>query len=170
MPPLFPELDIFTGGQMTDLPAYTGGSFDGTELLEIVSPGNAQAGVNYAITTAQLGAGLAGLSGNTVIINDGENITSLDPYIVDPLDSRIYINKTVAEPTFIRFGAVADHIVDTLVADSNGLVAASPNCITVTFTGGQQADGNATVLIEASYGGYWFRPIHDLTKWSLGTK
>lgn len=170
MPALFPELDIFTGGQMTDLPAYTGGVFDGTELLEIVSPGNVQAGVNYKITTAQLAVGIAGLAGNTVILVDGDNTTSLDPYIVDPLDSRIYVNKTIAEPTFIRLGSVVSHVVDTLIADSSGLVEAAPNCITVTFTGGQAADGNTTVPIEASYGGYFFRPIADLTTFSLGTK
>lgn len=170
MPSLTPDFDTFTGGQMTDLPAYTGGVFDGTELFEVVSPGNVAEGVNYKITSAQLAVGIAGLSGNIVIIEDGEYTTALDPYIVDPLDSRIYINKSSAEPTFIQFGAVTSHVVDTLIADSSGLVEASPNCITVTFTGGQMADGNATVLIEASYGGYWFRPIADLTKWSLGTK
>ena len=35
-------VDIFVGGQMTDLPSYTGTSFDGTELFEIVSPGKSR--------------------------------------------------------------------------------------------------------------------------------
>jgi hypothetical protein len=49
-----PLLNDFTGGQMTDLPAYPG-TVDLTALIMLVSPGTAAAGINYSITLAQLG-------------------------------------------------------------------------------------------------------------------
>lgn len=168
MPPLNPALPIFAGGQMTDLPEYSGVLFLGDELMEIVSPGNEEAGVNYSITTALLASLLIGLSSSQVVIGNGEHIAPGDPYIPDPTVARIYVNKTVAEPTYIQMGLAAAQLTDALIADTGGAVT-DTNYIHVLFTGGELADGLAEVPITTPYGGYFVRPVVSLNKWHLGT-
>jgi hypothetical protein len=168
--PTFPF--VFNGGQMTDLPPLTLLAFDGTELFEIVAPGNASEGLNYRITSAQLSSLLQGLQSLSVIISQGENISALDPFIVPTSVTRVYVNKPIAEPTFIQFGNVSTYLNDVIIGDVAG-TAAVGNGITTTFTGGQTASGNATVPIENAYGGWSFRPVNEalsgLATWFLGS-
>lgn len=167
--PFVPALDTFTGGQMTDLPPFTGTSFDGTELFEIVAPGNPAQAVNYSITSERLAALL--VLGGQVIISQGQNNSPSDPYLVPATMGRVYVNKTVAEPTYVQLQRAALYTSDPLVADIAGTVDASGNGIFVTFTGSETADklSPAAVTISTPFGGYFFRPVTSLDTWHLGT-
>lgn len=154
---------IFNGGQMTDLPEFSG-TFDGTELFEVVAPGNAEEGTNQTVTSAQLAALLSNPTITTVITN-GQYTSPGSPYVVPAGVSRVYVNKSATESTYIQFGLAASYATEPLVrevAGNNG------NTITVTMTGGETADGNASVPISSGYSGYFFRPISSLNTWTLG--
>lgn len=163
--------DTFQGGQMTDLPVFSG-TLNGTELMEIVAAPSGQtneaAGVNYQITTALLASLLIELGLTTVIITNGQYTNPAAPYTPGPLVGRIYINKSVAEATYIKFAASTTYVVEPLVKDVAGTLDGVTGIATVTFTG-ETADGNATVPIATPYGGYTFRPIASLTTWTLGS-
>jgi hypothetical protein len=163
--------DVFQGGQMTDLPVFSD-TLDGTELMEVVAAPagqtNEAAGVNYQINTDQLAGLLVALTIRAVIITDGQYADPADPFVPGPLDGRIYVNKTVAEPTYIQLDAAATYQAEPLVKDVAGTVDVG-SAITVSFTGSESADGNAVVPIQTPYGGYFFRPIAALTTWTLGS-
>lgn len=167
--PVFPV--VFNGGQMTDLPVFSG-TLDGTELMEIVAAGAGQDieanGVNYQITTLLLATLLVQVTLNAVIIGDGEHTSALDPYEVQPTDGRIYINKSIASPTYILMPLASTMVVEPLVQDIAGTVT-DVNGVTVAFTGGELANGLATIPIQSAYGGYFFRPATTLGKWLLGS-
>lgn len=167
--PVFPV--TFNGGQMTDLPEFTG-TLNGQELMEVVAaPLDASLeaeGVNYSITTELLAALIVQLTITAVIIGDGEHVSALDPYIVQPTDGRIYINKSIASPTFILMPLASTMVQEPLVRDIAGTVNDTTAIVTVDFTGGELADGNASVPIQSAYGGYFFRPVLTLGKWNLG--
>lgn len=162
--------DVFQGGQMTDLPVFTG-TLNGTELIEVVAApsgqSNAAAGVNYQISTALLAQLLLAL-GSVVVLVDGDHNSPGNPYVPGPIVTRIYVNKIAPEATYIALGSASSYIVEPLVKDVAGTASAG-NPITVSFVGGEQADGNAPVLISTAYGGYFFRPISTLDTWTLGS-
>lgn len=156
---------------MTDLPAFSG-TLDGTELMEVVAAPSGQtneaAGVNYKITTALLAGLIVQLQMTAVIIVDGEYSDPGSPYIPGEFVGRIYINKAIAEPTYIEFETAPTYFFDVLVKDVAGTVDVGSE-VNVAFAGAEQADGNATVPIGTPYGGYTFRPIASLTSWTLGS-
>ena len=164
--------DVFQGGQMTDLPVFSG-TLNGTELMEVVAAptgqSNAAAGVNYQITTELLATLLSQLTITAVILVDGQHSTPGDPYIPGPTIGRVYVNKAIAEPTYIAFGHAATYVVEPLVKDVAGTADALGNGIFVSFAGTESADGNALVPIQTAYGGYIFRPIASLNNWTLGS-
>lgn len=168
--PFVPALDTFVGGQMTDLPAYTGG-FDATALFEIVSPGSPATAVNYSITMQLLAQLIATfpITTGTVYISNGQFTNPASPYIPPAGTARIYIQKTVASPTYIQFATASTYLFEPIVADIGGVVDSAGNGVTVTFTG-QLADGLSTVLITTPYGGYIFRPTPGAATpgWHLG--
>jgi hypothetical protein len=154
----------FNGGQMTDLPVFSG-SFDGTELFEIVAPGNVAQGVNYSITSLLFATLVGQITLVPVIISNGQYTSPASPYVVPITTSRIYINKSNNEPTYIRLAAAASYLVEPLIREIAGN---ANNTITVNMTGGQLADGNAVVPIQSAYSGYFFRPVAALGSWTLG--
>lgn len=161
----------FQGGQMTDLPVFSG-TLDGTELMEIVAAPagqtNEEAGVNYQITTLLLATLLIQVSNSYVILIDGQHSDPGDPYTPPPTIGRVYVNKVLAEPTYITFDNASTYVVEPLIKDIAGTADAVGNGISISFTGGEEADGYATVPIETPYGGYTFRPIGSLNTWTLG--
>jgi hypothetical protein len=164
--------DVFQGGQMTDLPVFSG-TLNGTELMEVVAAptgqSNAVAGVNYQITTTLLAGLLANLNLASVIITNGQYTSPLAPYVPGPFVGRIYINKTVPGPTYITFAAASTYFFEPLVKDIAGTADAAGNGVIVRFSGLEEADGNSIVSIETPYGGYFFRPIASINDWTLGS-
>jgi hypothetical protein len=145
-----PQLGVFQGGQMTDLPAYPG-NLDVTALLEIVSPGNVVSGVNYKITIAQLALIVgSGSSAALTIITSGATYNSIQT------DTRILVNKTIGSPTAVALLAASSYFQPVLVKDLKG--DAGTNNITVTFPG--TFDGIASPLtISTNFGWIWFNPL-----------
>lgn len=148
-----PLLNDFQGGQMTDLPAYPGG-VDPTALLEIVSPGTAAAGVNYAISLAQLIA----IIGSSVDIYPAPTIiTAGAVYNSVGSDTRILVNKTIGSATSIVLASGLTYVRPVLVKDLKG--DADVNPITVTFTGVQKMDTLTSVVISNPFAWFWFNPL-----------
>lgn len=177
--PFVPALDTFAGGQMTDLPSFTGATFDGTELFEIVSgtpssPTNASNAVNYSISSQLLAALIQSVPGSTVFIFQGQNTTSGTAYVVGQNVTRVYVYKPTPEPTFVTLGNVAVQNSEPLIKDVAGTATSAANdFITVNFTAGQLADGLSTVPINQPYGGYFFRKVVNsgaptVAQWTLG--
>jgi hypothetical protein len=154
--PISPE--VFQGGQMTDLPVFTG-TLDGTELLEIVAAGAGQdietEGVNYSITSEMLAQLISMVIAAPTIIT--EDATPGDPYDVAATETRILFNKTVGAASGADIGgAVARNNVPVMVRDVKG--DADVNNISVFFTG--TCDGIASpIVITAAYTGYIFNPL-----------
>jgi hypothetical protein len=133
---------------MTDLPAYPG-TLDLAALMEIVSPGTALNGVNYAITLAQL-ALIVGSGGAPTIITSGATYASVQT------DTRILVNKTVGSPTAVTLLGGTNYFQPVLVKDVKG--DAFTNNITVNFPG--TYDGIVSPLkITSNYGWIWFNPL-----------
>lgn len=143
-----PLLNVFEGGQMTDLPPFAT-SLDFTSLMEIVSPGNAALGVNYSITLAQLALIIGGGTGPT-IITSGATYNSIQT------DTRILVNKTIGSATAITLLSAASYFQPILIKDLKGDAATNP--ITINFAG--TYDGIASPLtINTAYGWIWFNPL-----------
>lgn len=143
-----PLLNVFEGGQMTDLPGYPG-TFDLTGLMEIVSPGNATLGVNYGISLAQL-ALIIGSGGLPTIITSGATYNSVQT------DTKILVNKTIGSATAITLLGAVNYFQPVLVKDLK--LDADVNPITINFTG--TYDGIASPLTISNQGGFiWFYPL-----------
>jgi hypothetical protein len=155
---------IFTGGQMTDLPAFPETLFDGTELFELVGFSQESGGVNYAITAALLSAYLLGFNYQNTIITSGATVGS--PYAVLATDTRVLFNKAVASASYAVLGPAADQPQPVLIRDLLG--DASTNSITVSFDGSETCDGLSSVVISTDFGGYVFNPL-STGNWYLGT-
>lgn len=137
------------GGQMTDLPSYPG-TGDLTALMEIVSPGNVEEGVNYAISLAELALIIGGGGNSPTFVTSGSTYDSV------ATDTRILVDKTVGSPTTINLLGGALYSQRVLVKDLKGDAATNP--ITVTFPG--TFDGVASPLtINTNYGWIWFNPL-----------
>lgn len=143
-----PFLNDFQGGQMTDLPLYPG-TLDLTALMEVVSPGNAAAGVNYAISLAQL-ALIIGGGGAPTFVASGATYASV------ATDTRILVNKTVGSATAITLLGAGSYFQPVLVKDEKG--DADVNPITINFSG--TYDGIASPLtINTQFGFIWMNPL-----------
>ncbi len=143
-----PLLNDFQGGQMTDLPTYPG-TADFTALMEIVSPGTAANGVNYAINLAQL-ALIVGNGGLPTIITSGATYNSV------ATDTRILANKTIGGALTVNLLAATSYFQPVLIKDLKG--DAGTNNITVTYAG--TYDGIASPLtINTNYGWIWMNPL-----------
>lgn len=150
--PFVPALDTFAGGQMTDLPNYSG-AFDPTALFEIVSPGNPAQAVNYSLTLLQLSALILAANYQPTFVLAGSVYDSV------ATDTRILVNKTIGSATSVVLLPSQNYLLPVLVKDLKGDAGTNP--ITVTFSAGQTLDGlaPAQVVISNPYGFYWFNPL-----------
>jgi hypothetical protein len=150
--PVFPA--TFAGGQMTDLPEFSG-TFDGTELFEVVAPGNEALGVNYSITSALLAGLLTTVAQVPTIITSGATVGV--PYAPSALETRILLNKSVGAASGVNIGGGAARLNrPIMVRDIKG--DADVNNISVSFTG--TCDGLASpIVINQPYAGYIFNPL-----------
>lgn len=144
------QLLAFNGGQMTDLPEFVGTSFDGTELFEIVAPGNEEEGINYGIPSALLAALLVQITSLPTFITSGAAYHSV------AADTRILVNKTIGSATSVVLLGGASYKQPVLVKDLKG--DADVNPITVTFASGT-LDGLSSVVINNPFGYFWFNPL-----------
>jgi hypothetical protein len=143
------QLQGFAGGQMTDLPEFTG-AFDGTELFEIVAPGNEADGINYSVASARLAAFIIQTISLPTFVLSGSVYNSV------ATDTRILVNKTVGSATSVVLLGGASYLQPVLVKDLKGDAAAHP--ITVTFASGTM-DGLTSVVISNPFGYFWFNPL-----------
>jgi hypothetical protein len=159
--PVFPV--VFNGGQMTDLPIFSG-SFDGTELFEVVAPGNEVTGVNYSITSLLLSALMAGFNQTPIILTSGATVGA--PYVAAPTSTRILLNKTVGAPSGVNIGGgAARNNLPIMVRDIKG--DGDTNNISVFFTG--TCDGLASpIVIASAFAGFIFNPLPN-GNWYLST-
>lgn len=138
---------------MTDLPSFDS-TFDGTELFEIVAPGNVEEGVNYSITSLLLAQLLSLLTVSNTIITSGA--TTGSPYVVPSDETRILINKTVPSDSAVNIGGGADRLLPVMIRDLAG--NADTYNISVSFTG--TCDGlPSPIVISNPYGGWVFNPL-----------
>lgn len=145
--------DVFQGGQMTDLPVFTG-TLNGTEVVEIVAApqgqSNAAAGINYQITTLLLAYLLNAASYVITFVTSGATYNSVGT------DTRILVNKTVGSATTVNLLAGNSYSQPVLVKDEKG--DADVNPITINYPG--TYDGVAgPITISTAYGYVWFNPL-----------
>lgn len=141
-----------TSLQVLDL-ALTGG-----EVIEIVSPGNAEAGNNYQVTLTSLALFFASIPFTTAVtILDGATLA--DPYDVLITNNRILFNKTIGAPSYTVLPASETMLYPfpLLFKDLKG--DADVNPITISFSGGQLCDGLDHLTIENPYGWFTVNPI-----------
>jgi len=144
--PLFVPLD----GRITSLPGLTG-SLTGGEVMEIVSPGNAQNGNNYQVTTAALAVFFSSYpSFNTTLIQSGATLAN--PYQVQPNNTRILLDKTIGSPSYIQFPTAASMAAPGPVLVKDFIGDAATNNITISFSNGELCDGLSELIIENAYG------------------
>jgi len=129
----------------------------GTEVMEIVSPGNVQFGNNFQVTINVLAAYFSSYPYlNTTVIETGA--TSITPYEILPTDSRILVDKTVGAATFIEAPLAVTMLSQfpVLIKDEKG--DAATNNITITFDDAGGCDGQAEVVIDTNYGWVTINP------------
>ncbi len=160
-----PQIPVFVGGQMTDLPTFPGAQLVGNELFEIVSPPNVDQALNYSVSSGLLALMIVGISNPGIFVLDGG--TAPAPFIPLNTISRYLFKTTLALPSFVQFDLASTYPGPILIKDQKGDADVRP--ITVTFSGGQLVDGLATVTISTPYGGYWFTPLPDNSGFYLGT-
>lgn len=144
--PLFVPLD----GRITSLPLLSG-TLTGGEVQEIVSPGNAQNGNNYQITTAALAFFYSAYPYfNTTLILTGATLSS--PFDATPATTRVLFNKVTGSPSYIVFPPAATMAAPypILIKDLKG--DAATNNITINFSNGEECDGLPELVIENAYG------------------
>ena len=128
---------------MLDLPPAP--SISGTESVWIV-----QGGTDRRTTIAAIAGLPASLVLQTTVVQSGSTYNAL------PTDTLIIIEKTVGSPTSVLLPLSAQKSGFYYIKDGKG--DAGTNAITVTFSGGQLADGNSSVQIAINYGGVQFAP------------
>lgn len=130
------------------------GPLTGTEVMEIVSPGNAALGNTYQITTSVL-AGFVSVGVSEIILSGA---TSGSPYLVQPADRRILFNKTSGSASFATCPLATTMLGGpVLFKDLKG--DANTNNISVSFTGGELCDGQSSLQVKTNYGWFVITPI-----------
>lgn len=149
--PFVPALDTFSGGQMTDLPAYTG-AYDATALLELVSPGNPEQAVNYSITLQLLAAFV------TATQSLNPTIVTAATYASVAGDTRILSEQPSARTCTVTMLQSLNYSTPVLVKDVNGTADVSTPLV-INFSGGQTCDGLTSISITNPYGWVWLNPL-----------
>jgi hypothetical protein len=138
-------------GRLTSFNTLTG-PLTGSEVIYIVSPGNAAQGNSYQVSTLTLAQYFSAFTfGSPTIITTGTAYNSI------ATDTRILINKTIGSATSIVLNTSQLYILPVLVKDLKGDSETNP--ITVTFSGGQLLDGLSQVVINNPFGYFWFNPL-----------
>jgi len=132
----------------------------GGEVMYIVSPGNAQLGQSFQVTTLFLATYFAAFPTlNTTVITSGSVYDALTT------DTKILVNKTIGSATSIILppAATMQYPFGVFVKDLKGDSETNP--ITITFSGGQLGDGLSSFVINNPYGFLALTPIPSGTAW-----
>jgi hypothetical protein len=150
-------------GRITSLDVLTG-TLTGDEVMEIVSPGNAELGNNYQVTLALLATYFGNSSMSTTIILSGATLIS--PYDILITDTRILFNKTVSSASY-AVAPLASLMTSSgvLIKDLKGDAGTFP--ITVSFTGGELCDGLSEITVENAFGWTTINPTPSGGSWYL---
>jgi hypothetical protein len=128
----------------------------GGEIMEIVSPGNANLGNNYQVTTESLAAFFAAFPFLETTL-----VTSGSVYNMLGTDTRIVVDKTIGSPTSIVVPLASSmaYPFPVMIKDGKGDAGNGTNIITITFTGGQLCDGQPSLVIDNAYGWVTINPF-----------
>lgn len=136
-------------------------SLTGSEVMEIVSPGNAEFGNNFQVTTAVLGAYFASFQ------FQGATVVKVSPYIMLTTNTRLLVDLTTPGPCSILVPLAADMLAPfpVLIKDLAGIADPDTNPITITFTDGEQIDGLDQLQITNPYGWVTINPTPGGGSW-----
>lgn len=129
-------------------------ALSGDEVMEIVSPGNAEFGNNFQVTTANLAGFFASFPFQfRTVITTGATLAS--PYPIAITDTQILFDKLIASDSYAvaPLASAMQYPFPVLIKDYNGAAGANP--ITISFTGGELCDGLTNLTISNPYG--WVR-------------
>ena len=138
----------------------------GDELVWLVQPGNANAGILYSGTLTILAQFFSAYpSLNTELITAGATFAS--PYSIETTDTRILFNKTLVTPSFAVAPLASTMLYEqpVLLKDLKGNAGDGTNTITISFTGGELCDGQSTLVINSSYGWVTINPTPGGGSW-----
>lgn len=140
-------------GRITSLQTLTG-TLLGSEVMYIVSPGNAQLGSSYQITLDLLGAFF-----NAYGVNNRVIIGGAATYNVQTTNTGVLVKNTIAVPISIVFPLSSTMLfpAGVLVKCLTGDEATNP--ITITFTGGELCDGLSTITLNNPYAWTTINPL-----------
>lgn len=145
-----PALAIPLDGRITSQNILTG-PLDGTAVIYIVSPGNAANGNSYQVSLNTL-ATFFGSFGTPIVITAGATYNSV------ATDTRILIDLTAAGALSIVMLASTSYSQPVLIKDVKGNVDPT-HIATITFSGGELADGQASIPLQTAYAGVWLNPL-----------
>lgn len=129
------------------------GPLTGGEVMYIVSPGNNAQGQSYQITTNVLALFFASFPTLAPTF-----IKSGSVYASVPTDTRILVDLTVPGVLGITMLPSAQYIQPILIKDIAGNLT-NVDTATITFSGGQTADGQASIILSNAYAGIWLNPL-----------
>ena len=144
-----------TDGQITSLP-FIPTALNGTESQEIVSPGDANEGLSYQISTATLAAFYSAfLALNRKVITEAD----ANPYQALTTETQIFVRKaTTPSATAIVLPASSTMAFATGVLVKDWAGDADVNPITITFSSSESCDGQPNVTIRNPYGWVYLVP------------
>ncbi len=144
-----PALVIPQDGRLTSQNVLTG-PLDSSAVMYIVSPGNVAHGSSYQVSLNTLGTFFGSFGTPTIVL--------AGPYASVSTDTRILLDYTVAAPTTLTMLASSSYTQPILIKDINGSLS-GVNTTTISFSGGQLADGQATIVLQTAYAGIWLNPL-----------
>jgi hypothetical protein len=136
-------------GRLTSQNVLTG-PLTGGEVMPIVSPGNAAQGNSYQVTTLIIAQYAAIFAFTPTIIATTYNSVATD--------TRILINLNPVNPITVTLLSSASYIQPVLIKDIGGTLT-NVNTATIDFSGGQTADGLASITLSNAYAGIWLNPL-----------
>lgn len=118
---------------------------------------DSQTGVYSLVSIATLAA-IGGGGGGGGGANVYTTVIAAGTYVALTTDTYILINRTVPAAGGVRLPASASKVGFPIVVKDIAGDGATHNT-SVTFTGGETCDGQATITINSNYGGYRFAPL-----------
>jgi hypothetical protein len=152
-------------GRITSL-ALLNISLTGSEVMEIISPGNAELGDNYQVTTAVLGAYFSAFPYvSTIVIKSGATLAT--PFPIPTTATRILLDKTIASDTYLVAPLAASMLAPFPVFIKDLAGNANTNNININFTGGELCDGLSTMQVTSDYGWVTINPVPSGGAWYM---